>query len=81
LEHSKGFNDEKVQFSKEIKNVERKLNNKNIVLESFILSATSYREVIKGWDDHPSRDDCVNNHVLFLEDPNWPEELFRLINF
>jgi len=81
LEHSKGFNDEKVQFSKEIKNVERKLNNKNIVLESFILSETSYREVIKRWDDHPSRDDCVNNHVLFLEDPNWPEELFRLINF
>jgi adenine-specific DNA-methyltransferase len=36
---------------------------------------------IIGWDDHPTRDDCVNNHVLFLEDANWPEELFRLINF
>jgi hypothetical protein len=81
LEHSKGLNDEKVQFGKEIKNVERKLNNKNIVLESFILSATSYRKLIERQDNPAAKEDYISSHVLFLEDANWPEELFRLINF
>jgi hypothetical protein len=81
LEHSKGLDDEKIQFAKEIKNVERKLKNKNMVLESFILSETSYRKLIEGQDNPAAKEDYISSHVLFLEDANWPEELFRLINF
>jgi len=80
LEHSKGLDDEKIQFAKEIKNVERKLKNKNTVLESFILSETSYRKLIEGLNNPPDKETYINNHVLFLEDTNWPQELFRLIN-
>jgi len=80
LEHSKGLDDEKIRFAKEIKNLEKKLKNKNMVLESFILSDTPYGKLIDGQVNPPTERDYINSHVLFLEDKNWPEELFSLIN-
>jgi len=81
LEHTKGLDDEKIQFAKnEIKEIEEKLNGinqTNIRLESFILSATPYEKLIKGKIKPPSKDEYVENNVLFLDDKDWPERLFK----
>ncbi|MEO0232634.1 MAG: restriction endonuclease subunit R, partial [candidate division WOR-3 bacterium] len=89
LEHTKGLDDEKIVFvgfkhddseSVTIKEIEQRLNKKNIVLESFILSNTSYENLIKGKTPPPKKEEYINHHVLFLEDNDWPEKLFQLIN-
>jgi len=86
LEHTRGLNNEKIKFAgfldkndKEtvtIKQVEQSLGKKNIVLESFILSKTPYKELIKGEIPHPSKDEYIEHHILFLDDSDWPERLF-----
>ena len=78
LEHTKDLNDEKIQFAKnEIKQIEQKLNKTNIRLESFILSATPYERLIKGKTNPPSKEVYIEHNVLFLDDENWPEKLYR----
>ncbi|MFN3996059.1 MAG: restriction endonuclease subunit R, partial [bacterium] len=82
LEHSKGLDDEKIVFAQNrkntgiitIKDIEEKLGNK-IRLEFFILSATSYDKLIKGMVSPPTKEEYINNHVLFLDDEDWPERL------
>jgi len=87
LEHSKGLNDEKIQFATSadpqaitIKKIEKSLNQKNnkkyIKLEYFLLSPTEYKKLKKGSVDIPKKEDYENKNVLFLEDDNWPEKLF-----
>ena len=78
LEHTKGLDDEKIQFAKkEIKEIERKLGKDNIRLESFILSITSHNKLIKGMDKPPKPEDYAKNNVLFLDDSKWPGSLFN----
>jgi len=79
LEHTKDLNDEKIQFKNEIKQLEQRLADKNIVLESFIVSDTSFNDLIEGKVSHPSKDDYINQHVLFLEDRDWVEKLFSFL--
>ena len=59
-----------------IKKIEKALGDKNISLESFILSKTSYDKLRKGETAFPSKDEHINHHVLFLDDSDWPERLF-----
>ena len=79
LEHTKDLDDEKIQFYKEIKDIERKLGKNNISLESFILSITEYKDLIKGKTKPPSKDEYIKHNVLFLKESNWPEILFSKI--
>jgi superfamily II DNA or RNA helicase len=87
LEHSKGLNDEKIQFATSndpkattIKKIEENLNKKekknHIRLEYFLLSPTEYEKLKKGTVNMPKKEDYENKNVLFLEDDNWPEKLF-----
>ncbi|MEN3014388.1 MAG: DEAD/DEAH box helicase family protein [Endomicrobiia bacterium] len=88
LEHSKGLNDEKIKLKDDIKKLEQKLkqrlkqNNKNISLESFIVSKTKYQDLIKGISNPPSKEELFKkNHILFLEDKDSPKILIeKLIN-
>jgi hypothetical protein len=90
LEHSIGLNDEKIQFatSKDpqvisIKKIEREVHKKekkNIRLEYFLLSITEYEKLRKGAVNFPTQQEFEDNHVLFIEDKNWPEKLFEKIN-
>ncbi len=79
LHHTKLLEDEKIQFAKnELKEIERQLNN--ICLEAFIISDTKYADLIKGMTNPPSQDDFEkNNNVLFFEDNNWCEKMFKKI--
>ncbi len=80
LEHSKDLEDEKIQFAKNIKEIEKGFGNPMISLESFILSATPYAELIRGRSNPPKKEDYEGNNVIFLEDEDWPEKLFRKLN-
>lgn len=77
LEHTKGLNDEKIQFYKDIKKIEKNLGRDDIQLESFILSITPYDKLKKGTTPPLSKDECIKHHVLFLEDKDWTERLFN----
>lgn len=88
LEHTKDLNDEKIVFAGfkpsdsdmvTIKDIEKALSNESIVLESFIISSTSYNELIKGKITPPTKEEYIKHHVLFLEDSDWQERLFFCI--
>ncbi len=79
LEHTHLLDDEKVKFSETIKEIEVKLNKPGLVLESFIISATKYVDLIKGHSNPPSKDNLFASNVLFFEDENWAEQLFNKI--
>jgi len=49
----------------------------NISLHSFILSKTPYDNLIKGIEEPESREEYEANHVLFLDDQEWPKKFFR----
>lgn len=55
---------EKVLFYKRIKDVEKRMNEPNIILNSFILSWTRYPQL--KWDD--SQAELESKHVLFMTD-------------
>jgi len=48
-----------------------------VVLESFILSKTPYNKLIEGGIKPAPKDEYIESHVLFLDDEDWPEMLFR----
>jgi len=87
LEHTKGLDDEKIVFAGfrdkdtteaiTIKDIQQNLGTRNIVLESFILSKTPHSKLTKGRTDPPSKQEYIEHNVLFLDEPNWPELLFR----
>ena len=63
LQGGQGFNSPKVQFAKDIKNIERRLGE-GIVLNSFILYPDEKKK-LKGWSDSQKVFD--DNHILFME--------------
>jgi superfamily II DNA or RNA helicase len=79
LEYTKGLDDQKIELSIDIKELEQKLGRKDVVLESFILSQTSYDKLIKGRTTPEPKDEYIKNHVLFLDDKEWPDKFFELV--
>lgn len=81
LEHTKGLDDEKIQFSQEIKNIEKEIfkNNKNIILESFVFSPNSFNDLIKNRKSSLSKEDYINYHVLFFEDKDCFQKFFDIL--
>ncbi|MEO0232204.1 MAG: DEAD/DEAH box helicase family protein [candidate division WOR-3 bacterium] len=77
LEHARGLDDEKIQFRNELKELEQKLGNDKVVLDSFILSITPYENLIRQRNNPPSKDEFMEHNVLFLEDEDWTERLFN----
>jgi len=77
LEHIKRLDHEKIQLAKGIKSLESDLGKVNISLHSFILSKTPYDNLIKGIEEPESREEYEANHVLFLDDQEWPKKFFR----
>ena len=48
-------------------------------MEYFLLSPTPYEELIRGESNPPSKKEYESNHILFLDDSDWPEKLFNLL--
>ncbi|MGQ9534318.1 MAG: hypothetical protein ACUVTF_03660, partial [bacterium] len=70
----------KIKLKDDIKQLEQRLGNEKVLLESFILSKTPYEKLIEGRLFPPSKDDYINHNVLFLEDKDWAEKLFKLLS-
>ena len=85
LQNTKVLDDEKIVFCESgIKELEGKLKNiknGNIELDSYILSITSYANLIAKRTQPPTKDDYKAKHVLFLEDDDWAKQLFERISF
>ena len=81
LEHQKSLDSEKVHLHKEIKEIEKQLGNKDIILESFVLSITPYDSLITGLVNPASQKEFENNHILFLKSNNakWQSQLFDIL--
>lgn len=62
--HGSGMGDEKIKFHMRIKDVEKRLNQSSVILNSFILSWTKYR--LLKWDS--TQEELEAQHVLFMTD-------------
>lgn len=80
IRNLKGLDDPKIQLYKMLKTVvEPTLNDADIILDSYILSNTPYKEVSFWTDDH--RELFDENHVLFTMEATYIDTLFqRLLN-
>jgi hypothetical protein len=79
LEHEKELDQEKIKLKDDIKQLEQKLGKVNVVLESFILSITPYEKLIEGRTSPPSKDEYINQHVLFIKDNDYIEKLLNKV--
>ena len=80
LMHIRDLSHEKIQLHKEIKKLEKALNHPKAILDSYILSITPYDELIKGLTKPPKKEDFIKEHVLFLEDKDYLDYIFRNID-
>ena len=71
-------NDPKIRFFKTIKTVEKQLGDKEMVLNSFIVSVTPYH-VVRKWDGGMSESDFEAKHVFFQENAGYVKRMFGLI--
>lgn len=66
-----GLREEKTQWFKQIKEIEKelvkKIGSKNIFLDSFMVSVSPYREIMATFDNK-SRSYLDDNHILFQQD-------------
>jgi hypothetical protein len=56
-----------VQFYKTIKEIQNRLGNSNVILNSFIVSSTPYKG-IPMWGEEMSKETLRRCHVLFQKD-------------
>lgn len=71
-------NDPKIEFYKTIKNVEKQLGDKNVILNSFIVSVTPYHKV-RNIHGANSQEDLASKHILFQEDTGYIKRLVALL--
>ncbi len=77
LMHIRDLSHEKIQLHKEIKNIQKALDNPDIMLDSYIFSVTPYKELIKNLTKPPKKEDYIKEHVLFLEDEDCLDYIFK----
>ena len=67
LIYVQGFDDPKVRFHKDVKEIQKRLGDPNVSLDSFIVSNTRQTEV-RWWPGSSTSQDFAKNHVLFQKD-------------
>ena len=73
-----GLNNPKMNFYKTIKKIENDLGDKNVILNSFIVSVTTYNKIKKMHGDI-SKEYLKQRHILLQKDQNYIKQLFTLI--
>ncbi len=71
-----GFDSDKIELASKIKDLEKELNKKNIILNSFIISNTKWNDLNH---ENKGKEEWEDKHVLFQEDPDHIEKLFNKI--
>lgn len=67
IRNLEGPDDPKIRFYRTIKELETRLGNPNVILNSFIISNTPFQQV-RWWTEGLSKDEFTKAHVLFQED-------------
>ncbi len=70
-----GKDNPKITFFKRIKEIEELLEDSQIILESYIISVTPFRDVV--WKGKWTEDDFKDHHILFQNDDNYISNLFE----
>jgi len=76
-----GFDDPKISFCHKIKEIEKRLGDPGVILNSFIVSNTFQREINWWKDGSGSEQSFSNNHVLFQKESKdtYIENIFKSI--
>lgn len=64
IRNLRGFSDDKIQFYQTIKQLEKRLGDRSVILNSFIISNTPYEQV-NWWEDEATQADFEARNVLF----------------
>lgn len=72
-----GQENPKLQFFKRIKDIESQLNDKDIILNSLIVSGTDYNRI--SWKGNWSINDFEAHNVLFQDDESYIGKIFKSI--
>ena len=76
IRNLEGLQDSKIQLFNKLKTeIEPLLNDKNLILDSYIISNTPY-EKVHFWGE---KQEFKKNHVLFQTDESYTEYLFKMI--
>lgn len=70
--------DPKLRFYQTIKTVETQLGDKDMILNSFIVSVTPYH-VVRKWEGGLSEDDFASKHIFFQESAGYVKRIFSSI--
>lgn len=73
-----GEKNPKIQFYKEIKDIESRMANPNIVLNSFIVTPTRFVEIQRSWRGNITKEQLESCNVLLQKDD--PKHIEKLIN-
>ena len=79
IRNLRGFDDPKIQLYKLLKTeIEPRLGDPNIFLDSFIISNTPYEDV-SFWNPAEDKSICKKNHIVFQMDEDYIGELLGMI--
>ena len=67
LRNIEGPDDPKIRFHRTIKEIESRLGDSNVVLNSFVIANTPFQQV-RWWTEDMSKEQFKNSHVLFQAD-------------
>jgi hypothetical protein len=73
-----GLKDPKIQLFRDLRELQSKLGDQNIVLNSFIISVEAYEKWGKHFGDI-TKEEFLENHVLFQDDREYIEQLINEI--
>ncbi len=79
LRHARGFEDAKILLAKNIKEIEKQLNDPEVSLHSSIISPSKYNEVNHWHSDLPSSEAFVEHNVFFMyDDENYIDKMIKI---
>ncbi len=79
LRHARGFDDAKILLAKNIKDIEKQLNDSSVSLHSSIISPTKYNEVNHWHSGLPSSEAFVEHNVFFMyDDEDYIDKMIKI---
>ena len=79
LRNLRGFDDPKIQLFNLLRTeIQPKLNDPDIILDSYILSVTNFNDY--GFWNNYDKSVALQNHIIFQEGSNYIEELFKMMS-
>jgi len=74
----------KIELYKTIKDIQNRIGDESVILDSFILSTTTEHElmgILESQDSEMDREDLKNRHLIFQEKEDCIERMFSLLGY